>query len=122
VSGSSGHGALGLGEEVAPTRWPGKAAMAARQGGTTQPSEEAAGCTGHPYAPYIRRWCCATDEYSPHIFIGDMATLMNIWDVSKSNRTGPLFVSVPHIFVGLGTDEYNFKYIHRYRRMNRHFL
>jgi hypothetical protein len=41
------------------------------------------GCTHQPYAPYIRRFGHITDEYRPHIFIGDGAAPMNIWVGSK---------------------------------------
>jgi hypothetical protein len=32
-------------------------------------------------APYIHRWSHVTDEYNPHILIGDVAPPMNIWGV-----------------------------------------
>jgi hypothetical protein len=58
------------------------------------------GRTRQPCAPYIHRWRHVTDEYMSRIFISDVAPPMNIWDGSKSNLTA-------HIFVSLGTDEYN---------------
>jgi hypothetical protein len=67
---------------------------------------------------YIRRWRHITDEYIPRIFIADVTEPMNIWGGgSKSNQTIHIFVGVPHIFVGLVTDEYNLNYIRCYRRI-----
>jgi hypothetical protein len=72
------------------------------------------GHSRQPCTPYICQWRHVTDEYSAHIFIGDVALAMNIWGGSKLNWTGPIFVSVPCIFIGFGTGEYNLNYIGRY--------
>jgi hypothetical protein len=62
--------------------------------------------TCQPCTPYIHRWGHVTDEYRPHIFVGDVAPPLNIWGGSKSNRTAHIVVVETYIFVDLGTDEY----------------
>jgi hypothetical protein len=57
--------------------------------------------------PYIR-WCGhVIDEYKPRIFVGDVASLMNLWGWSKSTQ-------VPHWLIGDKYTPMNIAYIHRF--------
>jgi hypothetical protein len=42
--------------------------------------------------PYIPWWCHITDEYKPHIFVGDVASLTNIRGRSKSTHVTFIFI------------------------------
>jgi hypothetical protein len=44
-----------------------------------------------PDTPYIHRWRHVTDQYLPRIFVGDVASSMNIWFRSKSNQTAQIW-------------------------------
>jgi hypothetical protein len=58
----------------------------------------------------------------PPIFVGDVTEPTNIWDMSKSNRTTHIFISVPYIFIDLGNNKYNLNYIHHYDKYNLNYI